>query len=114
MEIAAKSRDGHIVLTIVGELDAYGAIDVDKVVSDALSGNNHNFLVDCMGMEYISSAGLGVFISHLDEIQSRKGEIVFYNMKEKVHHVFKLLGLDSVVKIVNDEDEALLALGASE
>ena len=65
-----------------------------------------NVHIDCSDLTYISSAGLGVFISYLDDIQQLKGQFVFSDMRESVRDVFELLGLTTLVPIVNTHTEA--------
>lgn len=63
-------------------------------------------LVDCQNLHYISSAGLGVFISHLQRFEDAQIKLIFYNMQDKVRNVFEILGLDLLMTIVSDYEEA--------
>jgi hypothetical protein len=49
-------------------------------------------LVDCNGLEYISSAGLGVFMSYIEEMKDKNIPLVLFGMKEKVANTFSILG----------------------
>jgi anti-sigma B factor antagonist len=63
--------------------------------------------VDCEHLNYISSAGLGVFISHLQRFEDAQIKLIFFNMQEKVKNVFEILGLDLLMTIVSTYDEAM-------
>ena len=106
MEINHTTVGDKFYLEIKGEVDASSAIEVDKTVAEAIANRCYRILIDCQSLEYISSAGLGVFISHLDDVKNNNGQIVFYNMKEKVRNVFKILGLDELIPIVESIEEA--------
>jgi anti-sigma B factor antagonist len=106
MEIISKTDDNVLKIGILGELDASGAINLDNVLSKAIGSGHFNILVDCERLDYISSAGLGVFISHIAEIQENNGELVFYNMSDKVKSIFTILGLEKVIAITGDFSEA--------
>ena len=64
-------------------------------------------MVDCRNLNYISSAGLGVFISHLQRFEDAQIKLIFFNMQEKVRNVFEILGLDLLMTIVTNYEEAI-------
>jgi anti-sigma B factor antagonist len=106
MQINHTSVGEKFYLEIKGDVDASSAIEVDQTITEAITKKCYKILIDCQGLEYISSAGLGVFISHLDDVKKNGGQIIFYNMQEKVRNVFKILGLDELVPIVGNVDDA--------
>lgn len=106
MEVINTVSEGVLRIGLVGELDASGAIHLDQVIQQALQDEYYRIVVDCQRLDYISSAGLGVFISYLQDITDHDGKLVFYNMKENVQQVFTLLGLQNVVTITGDLQEA--------
>jgi anti-sigma B factor antagonist len=106
MEIISKTDDNVLKIGIIGELDASGSINLDNILTNAIRSEHFNILVDCERLDYISSAGLGVFISHIAEIQENNGELVFYNMSNKVKSIFSILGLEKVIAIKGDFSEA--------
>lgn len=57
-------------------------------------------------LNYISSAGLGVFMGFIEEIRDNKGDIKLSNMPDKVYKVFDLLGFPALYQIFKEEDEA--------
>ncbi len=100
-------NDKLLRIAIDGDLDASSAIQVDNIIQAAFKESRYHILVDCALLDYISSAGLGVFISHLDDFQRNGGSFVFFNMKPTVYNVFELLGLHDIFLIVNNESAAL-------
>jgi len=57
-------------------------------------------------LNYISSAGLGVFMGFIEEIREKKGDIKLSNMSDKVFKVFDLLGFPALYQIFKDESDA--------
>lgn len=102
----------YVTLHLSGELDANSSIDIDEQIAALLSEGKVRLHISAKDLTYISSAGLGVFVSHLDEIHHKKGKMVFSQMRENVKNVFGLLGLDKIIKIVNTEAEAAEILKA--
>ena len=69
--------------------------------------------INCKDLKYISSAGLGVFVSYLEDFKAKNGKFVFHNMSESVFNVFQILGLDKIMSIVKDEQEAKAVVNES-
>lgn len=109
MKVTAIPAADTLTLTLDGELDASSAVLLDAELNKPELLQYHKVLVDCQRLSYISSAGLGVFISHLQRLQDSEVKLVFFNMQEKVFNVFEILGLDSLMTIVPTEAEAQAA-----
>jgi len=69
-------------------------------------------LVNCKELNYISSAGLGVFMAFIEDVRAEQGDIKMSNMSAKVFNIFDLLGFPVLYDIVKDEQEALTKFGA--
>lgn len=109
MKVTAQPQDTTLTLVLDGELDASSAVVLDTELNKPELLNYQKVLIDCQRLSYISSAGLGVFISHLQRLQDSNVKLVFYNMQEKVFNVFEILGLDSLMTIVSSQQEAQAA-----
>ncbi len=106
MTIVETQHAAYTSLRPIGELDASSSIYMDEKIGNMIPDGRVNIHIDCSDLTYISSAGLGVFISYLDDIQKLKGKLVFSDMRETVRDVFDLLGLTTLVPIVNTQTEA--------
>lgn len=93
------------LISVSGEIDASSSIELDNALSNA-SETHQNILVDLRHLDYISSAGLGVFISYLDEFKKKGVNLVMFGLQEKVHEVFAILGLQQLMNIKSSEEEA--------
>ncbi len=113
MKISENYQDDILELKIEGELDVNLAIQLDSVVKNAINNGYYKVCIDCMDLEYISSAGLGVFVSYLDELTSKDGKFIFYNMNEKVYNVFQILGLQNLMTIVESKEKVQQILNES-
>ena len=106
MDINEHYQEDILRLAIAGDLDASSAIDMDKAIKKAFDNERYRIVVDCKQLDYISSAGLGVFISYIEDFQKNQGAFVFCNMKTDVYSIFELLGLHNIFSIVKDENDA--------
>ncbi|RZK17061.1 MAG: anti-sigma factor antagonist [Hymenobacter sp.] len=109
MKVTTNATADTLTLVLDGELDASSAVVLDAELNKPEIVNYKKVLIDCQRLSYISSAGLGVFISHLQRLQDSDVKLVFFNMQEKVFNVFEILGLDSLMNIVPTEQEAQAA-----
>jgi anti-sigma B factor antagonist len=107
LQIEKNIENDHSVLSLIGEIDASNSVELDAVILEMVQGGVSNLLVDCSRLEYISSAGLGVFMSYLEEFQEKEIKLVIFGLKEKVFQVFNILGLDQLIKIRSTKQDAL-------
>ncbi len=108
MEISTVRENSSCIIVINGDLDASSSILLDKAIAEAVSQNQANILIDCKNLNYISSAGLGVFMSYLQDFQDKNISLVLYGINDKVLNVFEILGLDQLLTIVLSKEEAKL------
>ncbi|WP_266204069.1 STAS domain-containing protein [Pontibacter kalidii] len=106
MKITQEIKENTVIMTLDGELDASSSVILDEELSDPEIMKYAKVLVNCQDLNYISSAGLGVFISHLQRFEDAQIKLIFYNMQDKVRNVFEILGLDLLMTIVSDYEEA--------
>ena len=106
MEVKFTEEGKNYIISINGDLDASSSINLDKVLAKAIGENRNPILVDCNRLDYISSPGIGVFTSHLQECEARNISLVLYGMNDKVLKVFRILGLDEIIPITTTKDEA--------
>jgi len=107
MKITNHIREKTLTISLDGELDASSSVLLDEELSKPEIMIFSKILVDCEKLNYISSAGLGVFISHLQRFEDAQIKLIFFNMQEKVRNVFEILGLDLLMTIVSTYDEAM-------
>ena len=110
IEIKKETENNYLLLSVHGEVDASSSIHLDKAVREALDDGNKQILIDCTNLNYISSAGLGVFMSYIEEINQNAIDFILFGLNEKVHKVFGILGLDQLLNIKEDKETAAAEL----
>jgi len=93
-------------LILIGEIDASSSIELDLAIAKSVGEGYSKILIDCSSLEYISSAGLGVFMSYIEEFKDRDIKMVLYGMSDKVSNTFSILGLNQLLKIASDKEQA--------
>ena len=106
IHIKRIQEDGADIIVLIGEIDASSSIELDLAIARSVGEGFTKILVDCCALEYISSAGLGVFMSYIEEFKDKKLQMVLFGMNEKVTNTFKILGLNELLKIEKDKVQA--------
>jgi anti-sigma B factor antagonist len=92
---------GAVVLALDGFLDAHTAPRFENAIQEEISAGRLRIVADCHALTYISSAGLGVFMSFIEEIRERGGDIKLAGITPKVYQVFEVLGFHELFDIVD-------------
>ncbi len=98
--------DGITQVSLSGFLDAHTFEQLDESIGDLFNEGKFKLIIDLAGLEYISSAGAGVFIGSLAEAQENGGNIVITSTTPNVFEVFDLLGLTQIFSMVDDVESA--------
>ncbi len=105
-EVVREDRNNVSVLRLIGFLDAHTAPQFEQAIQELLGEDKIQIIVSMADLNYISSAGLGVFMGFIEEIREKKGDIKLSNMSDKVFKVFDLLGFPALYHIFAEESEA--------
>ena len=95
------------ILRLIGEVDASNSVLLDQSMQEILQQGATFLLIDGSQLGYISSAGLGVFMSYLDDFSEQGIRFAIFGLNEQVTEVFQILGLDRSIEIVPDKSAAI-------
>ena len=107
VQIDTIHEDSITSLIINGDVDASSSIQLDESLNEAIDASSGKLLVDGTHLNYISSAGLGVFMSYIEDLNAKNIKMVIFGLNEKVLNVFEILGLDQLLAIVESKKEAV-------
>ena len=105
--IHKSTEQGLSVLSLEGYLDAHTAPEFEKAVQAEFEAGRVQMVVECTRLSYISSAGLGVFMSFIEEIRTAGGDIKICGLAPKVFQVFDILGFSALFDILPDLPAAI-------
>lgn len=105
--VARSEQDGVSVLTVSGYLDAYTAPQFEKAIQAEYDSGHMRIVVECAGLTYISSAGLGVFMSFVEDVRTAGGDIKICSVVPTVYQVFEILGFPELFEIVPTRADAI-------
>lgn len=107
-KVSVRKRDGGIsVIDLNGYLDAHTAPELESTFDKLVNDSKFRTIVNFKDLNYISSAGLGVFMAFVETMRDNKGDIKFTNMNESVYNIFDLLGFPMLYEFFKDEEDAV-------
>ncbi|MBI5366046.1 MAG: STAS domain-containing protein [Planctomycetes bacterium] len=106
-----KLQNGVMFITVSGFLDAHTFEEMERTINDLFERNSYRLVVDLSRLDYISSAGAGVFIGAIGTAQENDGNIILMRPSPNVKEVFDLLGLSQIFTFADDIDNAVRAFG---
>lgn len=111
-QIERRDEDGIRVLVLDGYLDAHTAPLFEKAIEEEIGRGRIRIVADCAKLTYISSAGLGVFMSFIEEIRERHGDLKIASVQPKVYQIFDVLGFPTLFDITGTVAEATAKFGS--
>jgi len=95
MTIEKNDQGTTVELKLIGWLDTQSAPTLEEEVN-ALDSSVTSLILDCTGLEYISSAGLRQFVATYKKMN---GNLTLRNVPEEILKIIKMTGLDSRIRI---------------
>lgn len=90
IDLANKST-----VVLIGRFDASQVAQADPVF-ESLDGNS---IIDCKGLEYVSSAGIGVVLGTYKRLHDAGFTLKMINVNEHIRQVFRYAGLDKIISM---------------
>ncbi|MBD3218160.1 MAG: anti-sigma factor antagonist [candidate division Zixibacteria bacterium] len=107
ISLDAGGTEGEIsVVRVDGVIDTMTSSELEKVMSSLMDQSRYNIVIDLGGVDYISSAGWGIFISNIREIRQNEGDLKLAGMIPNVYEIYELLEFDSILKAFENVERA--------
>ena len=107
MEIKLRESDNVKIVELIGSLDTNTAPEAESYLTKLLDDGESNILVTLKDLDYISSAGLRVFLGTAKRIKSISGKFELCHLNETVQEIFDMSGFSTILNVFKDESEAL-------
>jgi anti-anti-sigma factor len=109
MTIDETQQDGVTIVAPQGRIDTTTSSAVEEALNRTVARGARDLLVDFARVDYISSAGLRVFLLLAKRTKDTKGRLVLCGMPEPVRQVFHLAGFMPLFKVEPSRAAALLS-----
>ena len=99
MNVEITQTDNRVMVTLEGRLDTMTAPEFEKNVTPYFSMSAVELILDCVAMEYISSAGLRVVLMTHKNVTAHGGRFIIRNLSKEVRAVFDMTGFSRILTI---------------
>ena len=100
MQTSILEQDGNMVAFLEGRLDAVAAQETEKAMQPLCECEGKDIIIDCTHLEYISSAGLRIFLRILQNAQGKGQQVFIKNINDTVRAVFAMTGFINIFKLI--------------
>lgn len=92
MNTVLKKENNDLVMFFEGRLDTASAPEAEKAVAPLKETSGNDIILDCSKLEYISSAGLRIFLSILKSAKPKGDHVYIRGISDGIRAVFAMTG----------------------
>lgn len=110
MSITIHELDGGVTrVVLAGRIDIKGAQEIDTPLS-VIGGSRRALVIDLTEVEFLASIGLRSLVQCAKVVQLKGGKVVLLSPRPVVAEVIQFSGIDELIPIHDDADEAIAAV----
>jgi anti-sigma B factor antagonist len=103
----AGSHNQISIIKVGGYIDTTTSSELERALDSLLKQGRFLIVVDLGNVDYISSAGWGIFISEIKSIRENGGDLKLVRMVPDVYEIFELLEFHHILDVYDAVDEAI-------
>lgn len=95
------------ICSLHGFVDRHTIAQLDSTLGDLLERGRARIVIDCAELTYISSNGMGVFISYVSKARAQGGDIKLCTLRDVARTVITMLGLHRHFEVFESRSDAV-------
>ena len=99
MTTTIQENGNQLTARFAGRLDTAAAVATQEAVKPLLEAEDKEIILDCSGLEYISSSGLRIFLSIRKEAAAHGSKVIVRDINADIRQVFMMTGFISLFDI---------------
>ncbi|MBI5272447.1 MAG: STAS domain-containing protein [Chlamydiia bacterium] len=107
LHIDLEEIDRVVILRIGGRLDAGTAHVLERRIDGLIEEGITQIALDCSGIDYLSSAGMRIFLSTSKKLLAKHGVLSLFSLNDDAGEILKIAGFDRILRLFATEKEAL-------
>ncbi len=96
-----------VLLGIRGYVDTQTSPELQQRIFDLMKQGMSQFVIDLSAVQYVSSAGWGVFVSEIRGLREKGGDLIIIHMLPEVTEVFEMLEFNKILTCSDSLEEAI-------
>ena len=107
IQLKVENNNNISVIKVGGYIDTTTSSELEHHLTKLLERGSYNIVIDLGNVDYVSSAGWGIFISEIKGIRERGGDLKLVSMIPEVYEVFELLEFHYILKAFESLEDAI-------
>ena len=99
MEVKINNQDGNATAQLIGRLDTTASQEISGDFETLAQYAAGTIILDCTGLEYISSSGLRLFLSLRKAAAAKGGKVIVKSINKDIRSVFMMTGFLNLFEI---------------
>lgn len=101
-----NESDRELRVSLSGEIDHHSAVWVRSEIDERILREKPlRTVLDLSGIDFMDSSGVGLIMGRCAKMQAVGGELILSKPNARVLKIFKMAGLDRIVKLEDCEEE---------
>ena len=100
MKTTIQEQEGNVVAILEGSLDTAAARETEEIMNPLNDVEGKDIIIDCTDLEYISSAGLRIFLSILQNVEEKGVHVYIKGVNAAVNDVFTITGFSNIFEFI--------------
>lgn len=107
MKITTTHDAGFCIVKIDGRIDTTNFNEFENELIELIDSGEIKIILNCSGLNYISSSGLRVFLIAQKKILALNGLLYLSDMQSSIKEIFNISGFSTIFQIFPTQQDAL-------
>ena len=107
IQLKVENNNNISIIKVGGYIDTTTSSELEHHLNELLKQGSYNIIIDLGNVDYVSSAGWGIFISEIKGIREKGGDLKLVGMIPEVYEVFELLEFHYILKAFQNLQDAV-------
>ena len=105
VEVIPCDLPGAVILKPAGSVDSTSTQLLESQIESLIEKNHSRIVIDFSNVDFISSAGVGIFLGTVSRLRNDGGDLFFMNMPKHIEDVFDIINLKSYFAVIDSIDQ---------
>jgi anti-sigma B factor antagonist len=110
LEVNTNKVNDVVIVKLVGSLDTNTAPDAETEINKWLKNGALKMIINLEKTNYVSSAGLRIFLATAKKITANGGVVKLCNTNDVVQEILDISGFSTILDVKKTEEEALASI----
>lgn len=107
MELKFENLNEVILISIIGSLDTNTSPEAENSINQSIQEGNLKFIIDLEHTDYVSSAGLRIFLATAKKLLANGGTFKLASPNSVVREILEMSGFTSILDVRDTKEDAL-------